>query len=278
MNVPFRKPDGYIPPKGPHETETLIKLTIGNKSLKLVKYESAREISFYIGGHTIYCIYASLYKDNGIVISVGSLNKIRYDQVCSLENNFMRGIDTNMILKLLLSYISRNYPTVKQLSFNDTSSRPCDNGESVNLAFMSYLLHGKTWYENHFGAFLEKRDLTTFNKYESDFQNRKKMTTWESFIIQMHKILQMPIHENELKELYTQSATWHEFFKTIHNRLDISEFCVHVQPWLDRFMNLYFKLNLIGLQYQMPVKDYGVNYIEGTYQRGGRKYTRRVGR
>ena len=62
MNVPFRKPDGYIPPKGPRETETITKIIVGNKSLKLVKYESTGDITFYVGGHTIYCIHVSLIK------------------------------------------------------------------------------------------------------------------------------------------------------------------------------------------------------------------------
>jgi hypothetical protein len=278
MNVPFRKPDGYIPPKGPRETETITKLIVVNKSLKLVKYESTGDITFYVGGHTIYCIHVSLIKKDGKVSPIGYLNKIRYDQVCSLENNFMRGIDTNMILKLLLTYISRNYPTVKQLSFNDTSSRPCDNGMPISLANMSYVLYGKTWYEKNFDAFLQGRELSVFHSYASEFHKRKQSTDWDSFIPQLQRILYMPIPEEELKDLYTQSTTWHEFFKTIHNRLDISEFCIYVQPWLDRFMGIYFKHNLMGFQYQMPVKDYGINYTEGAYQRGGRKYTRRVQR
>lgn len=266
---------GIFPPKSPQETETLIKLIIGNKSLKLVKYESLREISFYIGGHTIYCIYVSLIKNDGKILSDGHLNKIRYDQVCSLENNFMRGIETNMILKLLLTYISRNYPIVKKLLFNDRSTITCPNGETIDLGLISYLVNGETWYEKHFGAFLEGLNLTTFRKFESDFQNRKKNTTWESFNEQMHRLLQMPIPEEELKEIYTQSNTWQQFFKTINNKLDIFDFYTHVQPWIHRFMLVYFKHNIIGFNYQMPVKDYGINYVEGTYQRGGRKFTRR---
>ena len=90
------------------------KLIVGKKSLKLTEYETDNTITIFIGGHDLYCIDALLYKPTtdfvnaGHNISEGTLAHIYYNVNCSLEHNFLRGIDTNMILKLLTSYIQNS--------------------------------------------------------------------------------------------------------------------------------------------------------------------------
>lgn len=276
MNRPKQKVEGLIPPKESNETEKVSKITIGKKNLKLVLYDSNRKTTIYIGGHSVYCIYVDLIKNNGIYSSIGYLNKIRYDSVCSLEHDFVRGFDTNMLIKLLLTYISRNYKNVKQLAFNDASSRACDNGASINLASMYYILHGKTWYEKYFNAFLQEQDLITFNTYASEFQKKKQTTNWETLLVTIPQLKKLSIPEVELEELYTNTKTWQDFFKSILNKMEISDFCIFIQPWLDNFMMRYFRHIIMGFQYQMPIKDYAIEYTESPYQRGGKKFTRKA--
>ena len=143
-----------IPLKRVWQTEKNKTITIGTKSLRMVIYESNRDIEIYLGEHIEYCIHATLFKMDDT--SIGYINNIRHNSVCSLENGFVSGLDTSLCLKLLLTYIARNYPTVSNLSFFDTSSRECDNGEKVNLAHLMFVLHGKTWYENKFWCFFKR--------------------------------------------------------------------------------------------------------------------------
>ncbi len=51
-----------------------------------------------------------------------------------------------------------------------------------------------------------------------------------------------------------------------------------ISGWIDIFILKYFN-NLQGLSYIIPIKDYGLNYIESGYnaKKGGR-YTRKLTR
>lgn len=275
MNT-MRKRDGLIPPKKEWQTEIIKTITIGRKKLKMVIHESNKDIDIYIGGHDIFCIHATLIKRDNI--SIGFLNKVRYDSVCSLENDFVRGIDTSLIIKLLLTYIARNYKNIKSISFNDTSSRECDNGELISLANMTFVIHGKTWYEKNYGAFLKDKALETFNSYNKDFQKRKIETDWDTLTSFIPDLLHTSVPEEELKTIYEVSKTWQEFFKTILEKIEISNFCEFVQPWIEKFMKYFFKGTLMNLLYNMPIVDYNIEYTETQYQRGGHKYTRRRAR
>lgn len=258
-----------IPLKRVWQTEKNKTITIGRKSLRMVIYESNGDIEIYLGDHIEYCIHATLFKMDDS--SIGYINNIRHNSVCSLENGFVSGLDTSLCLKLLLTYIARNYPTVSNLSFFDTSSRECDNGEKVNLAHLMFVLHGKTWYEINFGAFLKDQALETFTIFNEDFKKRKRETDWDMLTSIIPALSHMVIPEEELKNNYENSETWQDFFKTFSE----TNFCQFIQPSLEKFMTYFFKYYLIGLQYTMPIVDYRVEYTESSYQRGGQKYTRR---
>ena len=164
-------------------TEIKKNIKIGSKSLLMTIREDTNSVNIYIGGHELYCLNIFIKKEQSIYSgfnpSIAHLPGIEYNSECSLEYNFKRGIDTNMILKFAISYIYKNYPHVKGLSFNDASYRSCDNGNTVSLAIMSYIASGKTWYETHFGAYLEAEYISAFKSAEQRFQESKKIIQWE---------------------------------------------------------------------------------------------------
>ena len=141
---------------------------------------------------------------------------------------------------------------------------------------MSYLISGKTWYEKHFNAYLEPKSKTEFDKFEKEFQKKKKEISWDL----MKSIITspFPMEESEIENYYNNSATWQEFFKSISDKVGISEFCIFIAPWLGTFLNLFFKVNIQYLTYRFPVKKYSVQYSITEYQKGGRKYTRKYRR
>jgi hypothetical protein len=177
-----------------------------------------------------------------------------------------------------LTYISINYKNISSLYFTDASNRECDNGERVNLAHMMFILHGKTWYEKNYGAFLKDDALKTFNMYNEKFKKRKTETSWDTLTSIIPALSHTIIPEEELKTNYENSETWQDFFKTIFEKIEISNFCQFVQPWLEKFMTYFFKGTLMNLQYNIPIIDYDIDYTESLYQRGGQKYTRRRAR
>ena len=247
------------------------KLQVGSKSLLLTIHESESIIILYIGGHEKYCIEVLLYKQvGGETITQGHLSHVYYNINCSLENNFQRGIDTDMILKLLMSYIKDNYPYITTLRFEDTSYRTCDNNKVIELAEMNYIFSGKTWYEMKFGAYLDGKDILEFSKADKAFQEIKKTMEWKKF----KDYITIPFNESELEPMYTSSETWQDFFSQLRVKLGVSEFCIFLVPWFHRFMDAKFKLSLSKLKYILPLNK-SVEYSVLNYSRGGKQFTRK---
>ena len=268
-----------VPPKGcSAPIEQTIK--VGKKSLKLSIYENPDTITIFIGGHTLFCIDALINKPGSMMdrigydISVAHLSHIYYNINCSLEKNFQRGHDTNMILTLLLSYIKDNYKYIKSVSFNDSSSRECDNGNVVELSEMSYIRTGFTWYETHFSAYLAASDAHKFKKCEENFQKLKSEFKWENMKNYMSE--QLPLDESIMHDIFENAKTWQDFFGPVSDRIGISEFCVFVAPWLHRFLTTTLRYNFSSGTYLFPIEKIPyIEYIIEIYTRGGRRYTRK---
>ena len=268
--------EGKVPT--PRAGTLVIKKTIkiGNKSLLMTTHESNSSIIIYIGGHDTYCIDAQILKPSSKEpVTIGNLTKIRFDVNCSLEHNFVRGFDTNMILKLLLTYIHDIYPTTKAMRFSDASTQTCDNGFSVDLSEMLYLITGKTWYEKNFGAYLDGYSLENFKTLETGFQAKKSTISWEM----MKDIIttDLPLTDDEMKQLYDSAVTWQDFFGGLSEKIGIPEMCNFMAPWLHRFIQQYFRFNFMANTYMIPVGDYKIPYTVLEYKniRGGRRFTRK---
>jgi hypothetical protein len=275
MSVRKVKRDGEYPPLREGNILTSYTLKLLTKSLRLVVYETSTSFLLYIGGHEIYCINVQIFKESsGYDISEGNLIKIRYDTVCSLENNFVRGIDTTMILRVMCDYISKNYSYVKVLRFTDQSTRACNNGSTVNLYEMSFLTTGHTWYEKHFGAYLTKKSQSSFDDAVRRFQELKKNTRW--VLVRDTITSELPLPESTLEDMYTKADTWQDFFSPLSIQMGIPKFCEFVSPWLDIFIKSHLHLQFMGLTYLLPITPMNTPYTITTYQRGGKRLTRKA--
>lgn len=255
-------------------------LKVGSKTLRMVIHESDNYITFFIGGHTKYCIHGFILKQDSPMskyddISIGEFSKIHHNLECSLEHDFKRGADTNMILKVFLSYIHTHYSYVKYLKFDDASNRNCDNGRIVDLAEMSYITTGKTWYEKNFGAKLSESSRILFDRVERKFQEMKSTVAWEPFSANLEKGKDSPIPILEIKDMYEKAATWQDFFGPLREKMGIEKFCPFVAPWLEEFMHSYFKMKFIKFEYLMPLEPNKISFTELPYSRGGRRFTRK---
>jgi hypothetical protein len=297
MPPTIRSKEGCIPvPRnGTIITKKIIRITGSAKSLLMTTHETQTSIIIYIGGHDVYCIEAQILKDTSTNdSSIGNFTKIRFDVACSLEHNFARGHDTNMLLKLLLTYILHTYPTVKTMRFNDhsfrrnecfsssddenASVRTCENGYSVELSHMLYIISGKTWYEKNFGAYLDSFDREKWNILEQNFQQMKSHISWNT----MKDIItsEFPIDALSLQKQYESATTWQEFFGPLATQIGIAQFCNFIAPWLYRFIQTYFRFNFIAATYILPVRDYNIEYTISDYSRekrreGGTRFTRK---
>ena len=275
------KRQGHYPDTNQRPQETIVKtkISIGTKqSFLLVTYESQKTINIYVGGHDKWCINAELIKRDTVIQPLGYLIKLRYDIYCSLEHSYTKGKDTKQLLFFLVQYINNKYPQVKELLFNDMSTKECISDHSinaeVNLAVMTYLYSEKTWYEKASGAFAAPQSEKEFVTIKSKFRKAKE-TPWDIMSATIKNHEQYSGHsDNELETLYQNSKSWKEFFEPIYKKIDISDFCVFISIWLDSFILKYFN-NLQSLTFIMPIKDYGITYTPQDYIKGGRSITRR---
>lgn len=141
-------------------------------------------------------------------------------------------------LKDLISHIAHNYKHVTHLIFSDTS-----------LSNRMFILHGKTWYEMEFGAYLTDYASDFFNKLLQNFQDLKEATKWEDMLSEFY------YGYPEWKDLYDSSKTWQDFFKGVSDRMGEEEFNVFAESWLDKFMLRYFESNISGFIYNLPIHN-----------------------
>jgi hypothetical protein len=242
-------------------------LKIDNKTIILTTYETAYSINIYLGGVKHWCIHTELLKDGDKMKEEGYLIKIRYDMLCSVEENIQRGGvhrgDMTKLLNLLIQYIHDTYPDVTRLIFNDLSVRVCDNGTATNLAVMTYLYTEKTWYEKNFDASVAPQSKKEFDAISAKLNESKSTLEWEVIKNTINNYQSLPYTEPELEQLYKGATTWKEFFEPIKDKIDIHKFCIFVSPWLDSFIVKYFN-TLMGISYSMPIKERPITYTKNT--------------
>jgi hypothetical protein len=258
-------------------------LKVGSKSIKLTKYIGENSDTIYLGGHTKYCIDALIHKPEssfdkrGIDISDAFLSRLYYNESCSLEHDFRRGIDSTMILNLCISYIKKNYTHIRTVSFSDTSYRTCDNGSDVELAEMQYIRTGKTWYQTHFGAYMDSSDTRKLTACSERFQRNKQFMTWKE--LKSYIKGNLPFDEYLLKDMYESSTTWQDFFGNLSDKMGISDFCSFVAPWLHRFIESELKFYFSSARFYIPVdKIKTIDYKSETYQQADKRFTQKVRR
>jgi hypothetical protein len=261
--------DGKIPPPKEDAKVSVISINVGSKKMIMTIHETVRSITIYVGNKTVYCIDVMLEKAiTGELYDTGYLSKIRWDKVCTLDNDFEKGNDSIMLVKLILSYINSHYPSVKSLRFTDLSTKECDDGSTINLAALKYLTNGKTWYEEKFGASVDEERKLFFDIMNKQLLEKKKNTSWDLLKTRI-PVDKLSIPEDEVKDLYMRSSTWQEFFYPIRERLGVSRTCIIFSPWFNQFASGYLKISYISLQYSLPVKDHGIPYTMS----GGRRRT-----
>ena len=275
---------GDIVPPSSYTKKDFLIAKIGSKHLKFSIYETENLVNIYIGGPRLFCIHTTVNKENSIFVqrglfdkATGTIEKIYYNQQCSLEHDFARGVDTNMIIYLLCQYIKDTYKYVTHLKFNDASSRTCDNGTDVSLAAMTYLYSEKTWYQKNFYAIMAPDYVARFNEIIKKFNEEKEKYSWDAF----NEIFikgKLPLSENKMKVMYDSAATWIDFFKPLMADQGIAKFCNFLSPWLSQFIKDILKYDFMKIPYMFVLSDLpAIDYTLSPFIAGGsrRKFTRK---
>jgi len=247
-------------------------VTVGRKLMMITEYHTERSTTIYIGSDEIYCIDITLSKDIGDTYKPrGFLTKIRWDGKCSINDPFEQGADTIMILKLAMTYVHNNYPTVKHMTFTDMSTRQCDNGASVSLSGMKIFTEGKTWYETQFHAVLDPDYQSAYDAMMKYATELKGTLPWDTFVYDTVNNATL-LGIDRIKETYQSCKTWQEFFRYVRSQLGVAAFCICLSEkgWFDNFIQTRLRFHLMSVQYLIDPSSYNIEYTLTPVKKGGK--------
>jgi hypothetical protein len=272
-----------LPDKRSDMDEEKYSIQVQGSTYVLTKRWSDSSTLFYIGGKYNYCLECQLFTDKSFMaritdITLGDLPHVYYEEECRLDAPFLRGIDTRRILYLMISYIQNTCPTIRGLIFTDKSYRDCDDGQTVDLAILYYLVYKKTWYMAVLGAeFVNEQDKAKFQKAEIAFDAIKKEMSWEGF--KDFITVKLPIPEDDMKVMYDTAETWQGFFLKLRDAITASKFCIFISPWVKTFWNKVFRFNFESVKFKFlfsaPELQTRLEYTLTKYNQKGGKYTRK---
>jgi hypothetical protein len=155
--------------------------------------------------------------------TTATLQSVSYDERCSSNEPMPRKIGTRAMVKGAFACIQMLFPKIETLSLTDETTLEC-NGKKVANANMSFILHGKTWYERAFGAEpVDKENYEELRRlyYHSNLHDVPFRRIWKQ------SLDLTPISRKEAKEMYKRSSTWREFYRSIYDAYQCVPF-IHI--------------------------------------------------
>jgi hypothetical protein len=145
-------------------------------------------------------------------VTIARLQNVSYDERCASNEPMPRKIGTRAMVRGAFACVRKLFPTVKTLLVNDESTFECDGQKVVN-ANMSFILKGKTWYEDHFQA--EPVNKDNYEELKRSYAHSELHTTPFSRIWK-HSLDLTNIPRKEALQLYKSSKTWQDFYQAIY--------------------------------------------------------------
>lgn len=222
------------------------------KETKMTYRDQVISHTFKLGGDNEDCIDATVFYGPTNQPTHGKIPYIEYDEKCAIGSSLPRGIGTILMIKTLLHYIHRKYPSVTTFEFDDMSHIECASEQNqqtlqrhqrkkgtkikpMNLYHFSIAYNDQTWYEKYFGAIL--KDAEQYRRYRERIQTLTDPSSKVDFI-QFLQLASPPQDQFEyLDKKYHQATTYREFFQSIPKE----DRCSILYPWISTFMN-----NILG--------------------------------
>ena len=150
-----------------------------------------------------------------------------------------RGVGTIKMVDMSLSFMLKRF-SISSITFEDASNVPCKFGETTRTLSLMYAyiaLHGKTWYEQKFGAIV--LDSRVRAKYAEliqrlESQQFKQVTNFD--VNQVQWATRDPVVADRVAVLYAEASMVRDFFKKLRAAFH-EEYCSVTYRWLDMFID-----------------------------------------
>jgi len=216
------------------------------------------DYTVYVGGNRKGCVTINLSSPptntryNYVNYTTAKIHSVDYDTRCAISttNNsgLVRSEGTRYMLLIAMSYVKHRFPYITCFKLTDASTIPCYD-YIVSLPHLYVALHGKTWYEHHFKAFLINEDIRRthdLNKTKFTDPNAKKPI--DEFL---HEY---PVPSTSLatfKNVYNPFTTYAEIFNRLR-QVDNEKtqlLCEMFSMWIITFVNSELNGNYLGSEW-----------------------------
>lgn len=161
------------------------------------------------------------------------LNVKTKDGGCEVTNQLIKGEKTVGMTNLAFTILKEEMPHIKHILLEDKSDIPCECKDGsvigISLALYEIMFHQQTWYERHFGAYLQNPVLRKL--YESSKTNFNKLPPHDFNFLNKDTNTYLP---QQLKE----SSSWTDFFKKVYK---MERKCEIIFSWYTQALNIIFE-------------------------------------
>lgn len=185
------------------------------------------------------CVFFSVYK--GYEEEYPNLDGLGTDKGCNVEESLD---DTVLLFKSSLQFLIWRFPNIKYVQFLDTSKKECAGGIHIDLATFHFAKHGKTWYEDKFGAKpLDKSRSKYFRRASEYLDNECPQHGFDTFykenimrfVESFKKVKKADVYAM-LQICWDNAISYKDFFKQVG-----SKDCVLFQQWLKTYISSLWK-------------------------------------
>ena len=183
------------------------------------------------------------------------LDKIDALLECALEDITSEYLTKHSFGKEMLDavvfFINSQFPQIKTISLNDTSYIPCNRvkNDTLDLLVYSIALYKKTWYEEHYNAYmLHNENYTVYRKSVDSYASKetKNALPFDMFLsLYLYKQYARNIIDSNIdyyKTMYETSDTFPEFFQKLSKTIKREDKCKFFKGWLEHFLTSYVKI------------------------------------
>jgi hypothetical protein len=166
-----------------------------------------------------------------------ALAYVTSEVACTLDNIMpTKGVVTVQMIQLGITIARELSPRSTYMELDDCSHFMCStpDGKVRRMALPSFYMafHGKTWYEDKFGAILKDPVMRT--EYEMGIANLDNPESKPA----MFRFLNQDI-TNILSDMYDSCGSWNEFFRKIEKKYGDKK-CWAIQPWIETAISHIF--------------------------------------
>lgn len=170
--------------------------------------------------------------DNSTLVWLGTRNA-----KCELNNLPIFGKKTQQMVYLAVTLFRVIYPNVSHINLIDSSTFTCDlpdgKKHSISMKESYFLFHGKTFYEDKFGAVpILETDLHTMSVLRNALSDPSKKPERFEFL----NATLTPF----LDPIYKLSLTWRDFFQGIQSKWEDKK-CSVIYAWYRRALSCMHK-------------------------------------